>query len=129
MTTLTTRTEYNQAMARAEELVQKATAAGGFENLPPEDTAEFGNLASAASKYETEVLKLFPFTGKNNVVRQLEEEMFRRRMKQREMAAFLGVSASRFCDVIRGKAAITMPFAKALHSKLGFDANLILECA
>jgi len=129
MDTLTTRTEYNQAMARAEELIQKATAAGGFQNLPPEETAEFGNVASAASKYENEVLKLFPFTGKNDVVMQLEEEMFRRRMKQRDMATFLGVSASRFCDVLKGKAPITMNFAKALHSKLGFDGNLILKCA
>jgi HTH-type transcriptional regulator/antitoxin HigA len=129
MKKIATKTEYNRAMARTEELIQKATAVGGFQNLPPEEVAEYGSLAAAASKYEKDILKLFPYTEKNDVVLQLEVEMFRRRMKQRDMADFLGISPSRLCGVLKGKALISMPMAKAIHSKLKIDGNLILEQA
>ncbi len=58
---------------------------------------------------------------------QIEAEMFHRRMKQKEMASFLGVSTSRFCDILNGKTSITLKLAKVLHEKLGFDGNFILN--
>jgi HTH-type transcriptional regulator/antitoxin HigA len=127
MNTITTEQEYTTAMQRSEELIAKATAAGGFQNLPKDEVTEFGNIAAAASKYETEVLKLYPFRNKNDIVVQLEEEMFRRRMKRREMASFLGISNSRFSGILHRKSAINIQIAKSLHTKLGFDGNVLLE--
>ncbi len=129
MNTFTSRQEYNAAMLRAEELIAKATAAGGFENLSKEEVDEFGNIAAAGSKYELEVLKIYPFTGKsaNPALLQLEEEMSRRKMKQKEMATLLGISTARFSNILSGKSPINFKLAKALHQKLGFDGNLILD--
>ncbi len=129
MKTITTRSEYNTLMARHEEIIAHATAAGGFENLSKEEVDEFGNIVTVCGKYEIEVLKIFPYTGKNSneVILQLEEEMFRRRMKQKEMASFLGISKSRFNDILNGKTSINIKVAKALHNKLGIDGNLILS--
>jgi HTH-type transcriptional regulator/antitoxin HigA len=127
MTTITTQQAYASAMQRSEELIAKATAAGGFQNLPESEVAEFGAIAAAAGEYETEVLQLYPIKSKHDIITQLEVEMFRRRMKQREMAAFLGVSNSRFSDVLRRKSRINIQMAKSLHAKLGFDGNVILE--
>jgi len=129
MKTITTRTEYNTLMARHEEIIANARAVGGFAKLPKEELDEFGEIVAACEVYELEVLKLFPYTGKSGseIVLQLEEEMFRRRMKQKEMAFFLGISASQFNDIVRGKSPVNLKLAKALHSKLGFDGNVILS--
>ena len=53
--------------------------------------------------------------------------MFRRRMKRREMADFLGISNSRFSEILHRKSAINVQIAKVLHTKLGFDGNILLE--
>jgi HTH-type transcriptional regulator/antitoxin HigA len=127
MDTIKTRQEYTTAMQRSEELIAKATAVGGFQNLPKDEVAEFGNIAAAASQYETEVLKLYPFENKNDIITQLEAEMFRRRMKRREMADFLGISNSRFSEILHRKSSINIQMAKTLHTKLGIDGNVLLE--
>jgi HTH-type transcriptional regulator/antitoxin HigA len=128
MEPITTQKEYTAAMQRSEELIAKATTAGGFQNLPQEEIAEFGNIAATAGKYETEVLKLYPFKHKPaDIISQLEIEMFRRRMKQREMADFLGISNSRFSEILNGKSTINIQIAKALHTRLGIDGNVLLE--
>lgn len=127
MNIIKTEQEYIAAMQRSEELIAKATAAGGFQNLPKDEVAEFGNIAAAAGKYETDVLKLYPFKNKNDIITQLEEEMFRRRMKRREMANFLGISNSRFSEILHRKSSINIQIAKTLHTKLGFDGNVLLE--
>jgi HTH-type transcriptional regulator/antitoxin HigA len=128
MVSITTKQEYTAAMQRSEELIDKATAAGGFQNLPQEEVTEFGNIAATAGKYETEVLKLYPFKHEStDIISQLEVEMFRRRMKQREMAEFLGISNSRFSEILNGKSTINLQIAKALHTRLGIDGNVLLE--
>jgi HTH-type transcriptional regulator/antitoxin HigA len=127
MTKITTKQDYTAAMQRSEELIAKATAAGGFQNLPENEVAEFGNIAAAASKYETGILKLYPVKSYNDIISRLEVEMFRRRMKRREMAAFLGISNSRFSNILHRKSTINLKIAKSLHTKLGFDGNVLLE--
>jgi HTH-type transcriptional regulator/antitoxin HigA len=128
MKIITTQQEYTAAMQRSEQLIAKATAAGGFQNLPQEEVAEFGNIAAAAGKYETDVLKLYPFKHEPaDIISQLKVEMFRRRMKQQEMAGFLGISNSRFSEILNGKSTINLQIAKALHTRLGIDGNVLLE--
>jgi HTH-type transcriptional regulator/antitoxin HigA len=130
MKSITTKQEYTAAMQRSEALIAKATDVGGFQNLPQEEVAEFGNIAASAGKYETEVLKLYPFKHESaNIISQLEVEMFRRRMKQREMAEFLGISNSRFSEILNGKSKINIQIAKTLHTRLGIDGNVLLENA
>lgn len=127
MNTITTRREYDAVMQRSEELITQATAAGGFQNLPKKAVDEFGNLAATAAKYEKDILKLYPFPEKNDVISLLEAEMFRRRMKKNEMASFLGISNSRFSDILGRKSPVNVRVAKAMHTKLGFDGNVILD--
>jgi hypothetical protein len=56
-----TKQDYDVAMHRAEALIDKATSAGGFANLSQDEVDEFGSLAAVASRYEDEVLHLYPF--------------------------------------------------------------------
>ncbi len=129
MTTFTSRQEYNAAQQRSEELITKARLAGGFEKLSKEEADEFGNITASCEQYEIEVLKLYPLTGKsaNPALLQLEEEIHLRRMKQKDMASFLGISTARLSNILNGKSPISFKLAIALHQKLGFDGNLILD--
>jgi HTH-type transcriptional regulator/antitoxin HigA len=56
----------------------------------------------------------------------LEVEMFKRRMKQRAMAEFLGVHETRFSEFLRGKREINMDFARKLYQKLQIPASVLL---
>jgi HTH-type transcriptional regulator/antitoxin HigA len=56
----------------------------------------------------------------------LEVEMFKRRMKQRAMAEFLGVHETRFSEFLRGKREINIDFARKLYQKLQIPASVLL---
>ena len=127
MEEIKTSAEYKAVMTQIEGFVKKAESASGFDNLHETDLEIFKELSAAAEKYENETEKIYPFEGRNPLIVALEEEMFKRRMKQREFAEFLGISDSRLSDIIRGKASISINVAKSLHSKLGIDGNIILE--
>ena len=127
MENIHTQKDYDALMGKIEALIKKASELGGFKNLPKEDVKAFADYSVLAEKYEDEVLKLVPFEGRNPIVSLLEEEMFKRRMKQKEFADFLQISPATLSGVINGKSAISIQLAKQIHKVLGVDGNLILE--
>lgn len=50
-------------------------------------------------------------------------------MKPKEGAELLDIKESSLMQIMNGKRKITMPLAKRIHSRLGIDANTILEFA
>ena len=56
----------------------------------------------------------------------LEVEMFRLRLRQKEMAEELGIGASRLSEVLRGKRPAGIDLRRALYTKLHIPAEKVL---
>jgi HTH-type transcriptional regulator/antitoxin HigA len=57
----------------------------------------------------------------------IELRMFELKLKQKDLAKLLNVSASRINEIFNGKREITLNIAKALHNKLDIDSDIILQ--
>ncbi len=68
----------------------------------------------------------FPI-GLPNLKEVIELRMFEMKLKQKDLAVLLDVSASRVSEIFKGKRDITLSIAKALHKKLNIDSDIILQ--
>ncbi len=57
----------------------------------------------------------------------IELRMFELKLKQKDLAKLLNVSASRVSEIFNGKREITLNIAKSLHKKLNIDSDIILQ--
>ena len=57
----------------------------------------------------------------------IELKMYEMKLKQRDLAAILGIESSRVSEYLNGKRKINLKFAKKIHEKLGIDGNFILK--
>ena len=127
---LTTRQEYDEVKAVVEALLAEATEKGMLEpEMDNEYTRQIAELSKQMAQYEEEYMDILPLREKTPLIRSIEDYFYARNMKQKEGAQFLGINESVFSQILSGKRRITMPLAKRLHSKLGIDAEMILEYA
>ncbi len=127
---LTTRQEYDETKAMVEALIAEATAKGMLEpEMDNEYIRQISDLSKQMAQYEDEYMDILPLREKTPLIRYIEDYLYARNMKQKEGAKFLGINESVFSQILSGKRRITMPIAKRLHSKLGINAELILEYA
>ena len=127
---LTTRQEYDEVKAVVEALITEATEKGMLEpKMDNEYTRQIAELSRQMAQYEEECMDILPLREKTPLIRSIEDYFYARNMKQKEGAQFLGINESVFSQILSGKRRITMPLAKRLHSKLGIDAEMILEYA
>ena len=127
---LTTRQEYDEVKAVVEALIAEATEKGMLEpEMDNEYTRQIAELSKQMAQYEEEYMDILPLREKTPLIRSIEDYFYARNMKQKEGAQFLGINESVFSQILSGKRRITMPLAKRLHSKLGIDAEMILEYA
>jgi antitoxin component HigA of HigAB toxin-antitoxin module len=130
MEKLTTRKQYDEVGARVESLIAEATEKGMLEpNMDNEYTQEIALLSQQMSVYEDEYLNILPLRQKSPLIASIEDYFYAHGMRQKDGARLLGVNESQFSQIMSGRRRISMPFAKRLHSKLGIDANLILDYA
>ena len=130
MEKLTTRKQYDEVKARVENLIAEATEKGMLEpNMDNEYTQEIALLSQQMSVYEDEYLNILPLRQKSPLIASIEDYFYAHGMRQKDGARLLGVNESQFSQIMSGRRRISMPFAKRLHSKLGIDANLILDYA
>lgn len=129
MKTIKTKKEYTAIMERIEVFMEKITAAGETDPLAPAEHEELKALSTLASDYEDNVLKIYPLSEPTPLVITIEQEMHKRRLKQRDLANLLGISEARISNVLSGKSRIGISLAKRMHDKLGIDGNLILKYA
>lgn len=130
MEKLTTRKQYDEVRARVESLIAEATTKGMLEpNMDNEYTQEIALLSQQMSVYEDEYLNILPLRQKSPLIASIEDYFYAHGMRQKDGARLLGVNESQFSQIMSGRRRISMPFAKRLRSKLGIDANLILDYA
>ena len=130
MEKLTTREQYDEIKAKVEELIAEATQKGMLE--PDMDncyTQEIASLSKLMADYEDEYLNIVPLRQKSPLIASIEEYFYAHDMRQKDGARLLGINESQFSQIMSGRRRISMSFAKRLHSKMGIDANLILEYA
>jgi antitoxin component HigA of HigAB toxin-antitoxin module len=130
MEKLTTRKQYDEVKAHVEQLIAEATAKGMLEpEMDNAYTQEIAQLSKQMAQYEDEYLNILPLRQKSPLIASIEEYFFAHGMRQKDVAKLLGVNESQFSQIMSGRRRISMSFAKRLHSKLGINADLILEYA
>lgn len=127
---LTTRKEYDEVKTRVEALIAEATEKGLLEpDMDNDYTRTIAELSNKMAQYEDEYMDIMPLREKTPLIKSIEDYFYARNMKQKEGAQFLGINESVFSQILSGKRRITMPLAKRLRTKLGIDAEIILEYA
>ena len=61
------------------------------------------------------------------VAGRLQVEMFKRRLKQKQLAQLLEVGESRLSEVLRGRRPANVDFLRRMYHKLGIPAAEVLE--
>jgi len=61
------------------------------------------------------------------VAGRLQVEMFRRHLKQKQLAQLLEVGESRLSEVLRGRRPANVDFLRRMYRKLGIPAEEVLE--
>ena len=59
----------------------------------------------------------------------LEVEMFRRRLRQRQLAELLDVTPSRLSELMNGKREMNLDFARRIYTRLHIPADVVLSLA
>lgn len=125
-----TREQYDAVCLRVDELIKEGTENGMLESdADNEYTREIGRLGRLGAQYETDY---YPFTvlkvrKKSPLIKSIEDEMYSRNIKQKELAKILGVNEPTLSQVMRGKRSISLRMAKKLYTSLHIDPSLILE--
>jgi len=124
------RADYDSAKARLEMLIAEATEKGLLEpEMDNEYTREIGSIGSVMADYEDEYLNIMPLREKSPLIRCIEDYFYSHNMRRKEGAQYLEINESAFSQIMNGKRRISMSLAKRLYSKMGIDANTILEFA
>jgi antitoxin component HigA of HigAB toxin-antitoxin module len=93
----------------------------------PAENQELAMLAAAVEAYETaQGHAPAPPVSLRGI---LEVEMVKRRIRQRQLAEILGVSEPRLSELMKGKRALNMDFARRLYTKLQLPAEVIFSIA
>lgn len=110
--------EYNIAMKRIDELMHKG------EDMSDKDASELRAMALAAQAYEK---GQYEIPAPQTVQGILELEMFKRKLKQKEMAKLLNIGEAKFSQILTSKREPDLALLKAANEKLGIDGNLLLR--
>jgi len=130
---LVTREEYDNAMSYVVQLINDATAKGSLSD-PEADNEyirEIGRIGHLCAVYEDAKItfKHIKKREKSPLIRSIEDEMYRRNIKQKELAGMLGVNEPALSQIMRGKRMVSMRMAKRLHKSLNIDAKILIDYA
>jgi len=129
---LGTREEYDSAMSYVMQLINEATANGSLSD-PEADNEyirEIGRIGHLCADYEDTKMEFKHLVRKKSpLIRNIEDEMYSRNMKQRELAEILGLNEPTLSQIMRGKRSISMRTAKRLHKSLNIDAKILIDYA
>ncbi|MDR2839679.1 MAG: helix-turn-helix domain-containing protein [Paludibacter sp.] len=130
---LTTREDYDKVLAQVKVLIKEATENGCLDD-PESDNEyirEIGRLGILCAQYENEYIqfKHLNVRKKSPLIRNIEDEMYSRNIRQKELSGMLGVNEPTLSQVMRGKRAISLRMAKRLYTVFNIDPKIILEYA
>jgi antitoxin component HigA of HigAB toxin-antitoxin module len=130
MDKIASREQYDEVKAKVEFLIAEATNKGMLEpDMDNEYTREISKLSKLMAAYEDEYLNILPLRQKSPLIVCIENYFYAHGLRQKDGARLLGVTESQFSQIMSGRRRISMSFAKRLHTKLGIDADLILDYA
>ena len=94
------------------------------ENTSPEDPRllELDLLSELVEEYENEA---FPIETPS-LASVIQHRMHEMKLSQKELAAILGMTAPRLCDILNGKKEPTFQQARQIAAELRIDADIIL---
>jgi antitoxin component HigA of HigAB toxin-antitoxin module len=127
-----TKEQYEAVRVRVDELIREASEKGMLESeYDNEYTREIGRLSYLGAIYENEYMKFehIKVRKKSPLIKQIEDEMYSRNIKQKELADMLEINEPTLSQIIRGKRSISMRTAKKLHKSLQIDPKLIIDYA
>jgi len=128
---LTTREDYEIVLSRVKELIKEATEKGALDDSEADNEyiREIGRLSYLGAIYENEFMNFehIKVRKKSPLIRSIEDEMYIRNLKQKELADMLGINEPALSQIIRGKRSISMRTAKKLHNSLNIDAKLLID--
>lgn len=119
---ITSKKMYHETMVAVYDLMNKGEA-----NLTKKELNRLETMATAAEKYEDEVLGLKP--GKNTIAVAVEKKMQERKLNQTKLAAELGLAKSKLSEILNGKRSPDVAFLKGIHKILHIDADFLLKHA
>ncbi|MBQ8048366.1 MAG: helix-turn-helix domain-containing protein [Bacteroidales bacterium] len=95
-----------------------------YENTSPEDPRllELDLLSELVEEYEKEE---FPIETPS-LASVIQHRMHEMKLSQKELAAILGMTAPRLCDILNGKKEPTFQQARQIAAELRIDADIIL---
>lgn len=109
--------DYQAAMQRLEYLVDHE----------PHNLAEITALGNVVNAYENDNGHAPVPPG--SLIARIEQEMVQRQLSKGELARLLEVPASRLSEILHGKRAINLDFARRLYRKLGISGDFIMQAA
>lgn len=122
ITQVTNQQEYHQAMAVIEGYLSKEASV-----LTETELADLQRLSLLVERYE-DVRYPMPVEPPT-LPEMIRLRMFQEHLKQRDLAALLGITETRLSEVLTGKRKINLDLAKRLYEKLKIRADFILEKA
>ena len=99
----------------------------GDKNLSSAEVKRLAAMASAAEKYEDEVLDLVPRKVPRSIPEAVEMKMEESNMNQSKLAAEMGVGKSKISEILAGKRKPDLVFVKGVYKILKVDAVFLLE--
>ena len=124
--------QYEAVRVRVNELIQEASEKGLLESEYDNDyTREIGRLSYLGAIYENEYMKFehIKIRKKSPLIKSIEDEMYSRNIKQKELADMLGINEPTLSQIMRQKRSISMKTAKKLHTLLHIEPKLIIDYA
>ena len=122
---------YEKVSAYGDALIDEATANGALENPDADNeyTREIGRAGAMCADFESTYMKFEVLKFKSPLIIEIEKELQKQHLKQREAAKILDVKESTFSQIIRGKRPVSMQMAKRLYREFNINPKLILDHA
>ena len=111
---------YEEAVKRIDALLELV------DDSTPRDDPDYIELMDLSDFVENYEEEHFPI-GTPSLREVIELRMFEMKLKQKDLAELLGTSTSRVSEYLNGKRDITLNIARALHTKLNIDSDIILQ--
>jgi HTH-type transcriptional regulator / antitoxin HigA len=116
---ISTQADYKKVMHKIDSLMAKGSGA-----VTKRELAQIRKLAVSAQKYETNKFIIEP---PETLAGIIEMKMFERKLKQKDLAHELHISNTKLSLIMSGKQRPDVDFLKAMHMKLGVDAEFLLS--
>lgn len=128
---ITTPSLYEKAKTYVNALIDEATQNGSLSDPEADNeyTRKIGRVGAMCADYENNYMKFEHLKVKSPLILEIEKEMQKRSIKQRQAAELLNVKESTFSQIMTGKRSVSMRMAKRLYELFKIDPKLIIEYA